>query len=533
MKSAPLRILFLCAGVFVAALAGAQWSPPPPPHFESLDLPAVNGRIIFIGNLTRIPPSEPVWRDRKITVDVGQVLKGQTESQIDVIVRATDETIDQWYRGKHRLLIAILNDQPATIIDLSADELAVLTSDLRLLRRPNEIVDEMKRRIRAVKNAPPVPKFSRSFPNKEIANTPLAKQFNKYQDRFFLDVPADERLERLARKQLSSRDENEQVDGINALSLFFSPDNIRLISDLLKDQSAWRRYRYTGSGQMFAYEQNRVRLTAFQVLKNHKVAVDPPQIVRPEKVEEQVEAMEVTNANDVQKLATYPNLSEIYLLDQNLTSEQFALVAHQKSLRYLFLEGSNVRDSDLAKLATLPRLRYVALANTSITDRGLLDLVKSKTLKRIDLGSSVTEAGMTTLRRKRPDLVLKQDAFASLAVLRGKRIEIPMNFDQNYSLYGSENSASSIRRRSYALIVSGGNAANLEETLREMLPPLGWKPRPNNRWDRHRLPIGKGPNAKFDWIYLQSPAEWWPPKLGSPKFGERVVVVSYNVDPAH
>ncbi len=530
MKSAPLRLLLLCAAFVLAAFAGAQWSPPPPPHFESIDLPAANGRVIFIGKLVALPSKGNVWEPRRIPISVEKLLKGKAETRVDVLVRVSDEELSRWNSESARLLVSIPEDEQASIIDLSSPDLAVMTADLRLLRKPDEVIAELKSRIEATKGAPPVPKFSRSFPNLKIAGTPLSKQFNKYRNTFFLDVPADGRLEQIAKKQAAGSDAAARIEAINALELFFTPANVELIRGLLKDETGWLSMRRTEQNRLLGYRTNPVRWAAYSALGHHQIVVPPPPSMDPGDGNGQVMAIELDKGSisdaDLNNLASYPNLSELYLSGRKLTPEQWALVGQQKSLRYLFLEGSNIRNEDLPSLTKLPNLRYLALANTAVTGDGVKILANSKSLRRIDAGQRVSETAILDLHRLRPDITVKPDPFTLLV---GRRTEQPIEFGQNWQIYAGSDVPTIIRRRSFALVLSAPAAEGLEKTLRQRLPALGWKPGGRGQAEWTRATVTEG--SKLDEIDIDPGVL---PNVGPDlNFGERIILVSYYVDPTH
>lgn len=538
MKPAALRILFACVAVIVATLAGAQWSPPPPPHFESIDLPAVNGRVIFTGRLTQLPSKDNRWEERRFPISVDQVLKGKAADKVDILARISDEELLKWKSESSRLLVSVPAEGPASIIDLSSVDLAVMTVDLRLLRKPDEVLAELKKRIAETKNGPPVPTFSRSFPNWKLAGTPLTKQFNKYRQNFFLDVPADERLEKLAQKEAVAPDVDSRIEAIGALSLFMSPANVELIRGLLKDEVGWTPFLYTENDRLLTYRTNVVRHTAFQALEKLKVGVLQPVDQDPPAKSAQVIGVELEtepfSVEEFRSLKSYPNLAELYLAGRKLSEEEFTLIGQQKNLRDLYLEGSNIRDKDLARLADMPKLRYIALTNTAVTEAGLRALANVKTLRRVDVGQSVTEKGIAALRHLRPDLVITPDPFAFLAPLKGRRIDQPIGFRADYAIYTTPDSVSTVRRRSFALVVPGPHVDEIEALLQRKLPALGWGMSPADGTWLRKTAAPAGLIKKVDEIDLV-PERFTPqPTLDRDlRFGERVILVGYSVDPAH
>lgn len=533
MKAA---LLFFAAFV-LSAVAGAQWSPPPAPHFESIDLPAANARAIFLGTLKQLPTTERTWEGQKLTFTVKQVLKGKPGDTAEALVRSNDESLGLWISKPSELLVSINEDGKGSVIDLSSPDLAVLTSDLKLLRKRDDVVKAVRERIQAVNGAPAVPVFSRSLPNWKLAGTPLTKQFNQYRNYFVLDIPADARLEKSARAQIKLPDREARLDAIRALSLFVTPENLALIKSMLNDEIGWERHQFVDVDRLLVYRSNPVRNLASEQLRRLKSEPWTPSVEPTDRLQ-QVIAVELDkkplNEEDFKVLSSYPNLSELYFTGRKLTPAWLEVAAQQKNLRSLFLEDTNVTDKDLPRLASLPRLSYLALTETGVTDAGLASLSKIKSLRRVDVGQKVTAAGIKAFQKLRPDVAVKPDPFAFLSFLKARRVYQPIDFAQNGTLYGQGDEGTSLRRRTFVLVVPAEQAGTMEVTLLQKLPPRGWQKGPSvpATWTRPSLMIGLPQDRRGDEIDLAVDQRSTQPVLDrNLVFGERLILVSYNVDP--
>jgi Leucine-rich repeat (LRR) protein len=119
--------------------------------------------------------------------------------------------------------------------------------------------------------------------------------------------------------------------------------------------------------------------------------------------------------NGVRELRALPRLKNLNLYltlvtDQGLDSFRKEDYRSATKIERLNLDKCPITDSGLAHLASLKSLAWLHLGGTAITDAGLTELAKLETLKEaIVTKTETTLEGVETLRRKRPDMNLRDN----------------------------------------------------------------------------------------------------------------------------
>ena len=100
----------------------------------------------------------------------------------------------------------------------------------------------------------------------------------------------------------------------------------------------------------------------------------------------------------MRQLATFKNLTELYLIDAPITDAGMKQLATLKYLTTLTIEGTQVTDVGLTELAPLTNLTSLDIARTQVTDTGIKQLSVLKNLTKLDIGhTQVTDIGLKDL----------------------------------------------------------------------------------------------------------------------------------------
>jgi len=223
------------------------------PVCESLDFmiahadKAVVGRIIDFGTAT--PAKFGTAYQQPFAVAVEETLKGADLQQLSLDL---DQTWGSQFGWKlpfshgddslihsHRLLIVQRINEPPYgphffVFDLDSGGLSVVTADLTVLTKPDDIMraakDDIRRTPMSVKPKPG-DSFTWVTPQEPLKGTAYHG--------CDVVVPIDERLEKRAHNLLSEPDNKNITEGhlaaLRAIRFFKSDDNIRLLNGLLND----------------------------------------------------------------------------------------------------------------------------------------------------------------------------------------------------------------------------------------------------------------------------------------------------------
>lgn len=463
-----------------ATLALGQWSPPAPPTFQAIDLPTTDSWTIVLARIAAFKETGD-YRNQPATLAVERTLRGPSTRRLDVRLGNTAEELKKRQAQGDRLLVFVPWDPEAvsTSIDLSDKDLAVMTADLKVLRQPEEVIRAVEERLRKNPDLRKARSFDLNLPVEKVAGTPLAKVYGAdYNKRILVRVPVDERLERYARSALDSGRPERFNEGLRALGLFSSPDDVARVRPFLFDETGWTNQEAWNEGRFYRWRANGVRDAAFQALQAMGQKVDPPISFDPPLPHDRVEAVEIDSGDrsgtKPEDLAQYSRIKEIFARGANLNSEEWRMVTGTKSLRRLILDGSNFGDGDLDPMTGLSNLDYLGLGGTSVTDAAVPAIARLKALRSVDLAGSITPAGVESLRRLRPDLTVREDDLAFLSALHPRRVDLTFQTIQGWFVAGGVALHDALDLRVTAYVFPAG-AEGVDGLLRRGMVSHGWK----------------------------------------------------------
>lgn len=115
----------------------------------------------------------------------------------------------------------------------------------------------------------------------------------------------------------------------------------------------------------------------------------------------------------VKKLMKLKKLVHVSLVVQGATpgDDLAEDLAGLTELRDLGIAHATISDAGVKKLAALPKLRSLGIRSANLTDAGLLEVAAMKSMVAVNFASSkVTQDGIDELWKKRPDLLMVNDA---------------------------------------------------------------------------------------------------------------------------
>lgn len=537
MKLLPRVLLFLAA-LLAATTALAQWTGPPP--MQSIDLPAANSKEVVTGILLDFAKGGDPYGGFDLTIDVTETIKGDFHGRIRLHINRASEELLRWKRLGSPLLLAIPRDarQEPTILDLSDENLAVFTADLKLLRSSEEVLRVMKELVRKTPGTDKVDEYTRHVPASQInGKLPVQERSGSFSrigqlEMIAVRVPVDERLEKYGQKLVNSKSGGERIQGIDIIRRFNTPNNVNRLKELLSDP-AWTWTFNSETNKTIVYNINSVRLAAFDALKSMGISSTRPVTEDPVEPRARVVSVDLQNrvltAADIEDLNQYPKLIDLSVASDKLDSGVLTSISRLKPLKMLYLQGTDINDEGLAHLAGLPNLAYLNLASTQITSGGLEVLSKFKALRRVDLGFGESDPGVKRLRQLRSDIEIQPDEFEFLSKLKPQRTELGFG---GRTVHAKNGFSPEVWR--YGLVFPAESADEVDALLRKELPKRGWKlgiPGPDSaisgyHRDRSTLPP-PNPGMHRDVVYLpEAPVAGYEQIWGvkSPPDG-RVVII--------
>src|SRR5262249_51934616 len=165
-----------------------------------------------------------------------ETLKGEHRDRLRVRLPQPASILAGWKDRSSRLLLAAEGDPPAAtgVIDLADQELQVLTADLTLLRKPDEVIRAANETVRRLPGVKRIATFSLRVPREAVAGTRW-EAYYQTGGYVTVTVPVDERLEKRAREYLSSKSYGQREEGARALRYFKSDENLTRVKALLND----------------------------------------------------------------------------------------------------------------------------------------------------------------------------------------------------------------------------------------------------------------------------------------------------------
>jgi len=507
---------------------------------QSIDLPAVNSKEIFTGSLIDFGARNDQTGRSDLSIEVTESIKGELRGRVHLHVFSPEQDLLRWKRLGSPLLVAMPGDarQEPTIIDLSDDNLAVFTADLKLLRTSEDVLRVMRERVRKSSGVKNIDEYTRHVPVSQIeGKLPAQRTSGSFSrigqlETIALRVPVDERLEKYGQKLVTSKSLGERIQGIDIIRRFNTPGNIDRLKQMLSDP-AWTWTFNSTTNKTIAYSINSVRLSAFEALQSMGVSCPRPFAEDPADPLARVVSVDLMNraltAADIDDLNQYPRLIDLSVASDKLDSGVISSIGRLKPLKILYLQGTDITDDGLARLAELPNLAYLNLANTPVTSIGLATLSKFKALRRVDVGFGESDPGVVRLRELRPDIEVQPDEFAFLAALKPTRTELGF---AGRTVHASDGLSPEIWR--YGLAFPAEVSDEVYALLRKELPKRGWKlgiPGPDYAiigYHRDRSPLPPpDPGMQRDVVYLpEPPLEGYGPIWGvkAPP-GSRLVVI--------
>jgi hypothetical protein len=204
---------------------------------ESIESTVLNADIVVVGKLVTFG-GEPVDETgrRPATIAVAETLKGEHGERLSLQLLHSVSVLTKWKQDAGLLLVAVQGDGPTgtRVIDLADKELAVLTADFTLLRKPEDVLRSARETILRLPGVKRIDTFRLQVPAATVAGT---KWQTYYQTGGYitLTVPVDERLEKRAREYIGSQSYRQREEGAQALRYFRSDENIARVKALLND----------------------------------------------------------------------------------------------------------------------------------------------------------------------------------------------------------------------------------------------------------------------------------------------------------
>lgn len=248
---------------------------PGPTYVPRLDTMAVNSATVSVVVIVDLCTPTSCGQASNVIVNAEEHLKssGWTEhstgSRYAFQINAQAATLADWKAGANRLLVfdhlgsdPSWGNQKQKVIDLSARDLRVLTTDMSILRGPEQIVEATRKAIGRHPNVYGMLTFSKSIPA-EIAHELGVTVWP------MTTVPADADLEQWALSALDSREDGERAQAASALGYFPSEENASRLQRLLDDPALSNN----GPGAVNSYF---VRRSAYESLVRMGVRVSEP-----------------------------------------------------------------------------------------------------------------------------------------------------------------------------------------------------------------------------------------------------------------
>lgn len=399
----------VCISLFVAVEAQAQ---PLVGGVESIECSVANSLLVVVGTIVEVHPKEEADTSVGVqaTMLVEETLKGSHGDRRRVRLRRPAADLAGWKERSTRLLV-VQSDPPTDtdVIDLTDKGLAVLTSDLTLLRKPEDVIRAVKETVRRMPGVTRIETYRLRVPNRATVAGTKWEETYKTGGYIRVAVPVDDRLEKLAIEYVRTKNSEQRQEGAALLRYFKSDENVARAKALLDDPN-WGYSQRAEENRGVEVRSYGVREMAYSTLNYWGVKVEKPitreEVWKPDAVRLVSLANQKVSDADLKKLASFKNLESLLLLNSDVTDEQLKELAGLAHLRELYLGGTQVTDEGLKHLAALKNLRYLGLGSTPVTDAGLKVLAGFPSLQKLDLDGAkkVTAGGLAELHKLRPDL---------------------------------------------------------------------------------------------------------------------------------
>lgn len=354
-------------------------------HAESIEYQAAHADHIVLATIVDISDFDESTGTVEVELSISETLKGEHSDKRRITLQYPKSIVETWTSNEHELLLFGRNDNPVclSVIDLSGEELVVLTEDLVALTDRKAVVEQAKRAIAQLMHHESRGGFSLAVPYEAVAGTSLGIYYGTG-GRTQVVVPINEKLQTRARKLASSDRYLECLDGANALSYFKNDENIAILKGLLDDPK-WAYERHAQYNFGIEVHHFGIRKAAYESLKEWGLDIERP-VFREE--HERFDLVQL-----------------IVLDDEQVKSGMINGLGRFENLDILYVSNTSVGDEDLKTIATYKKIRDLNLAGTSITDEGLKHLISLKSLKYLHVANTkVTEMGLSGLMELLPDL---------------------------------------------------------------------------------------------------------------------------------
>jgi len=408
-----ISLVAACISPVVSVQAHAQ------PLFsdaESIECTVANADLVVLGRLVEFGGGGQAngREGREATIAVEEILKGERHQRLRVDLSDPVSALTGWKVHSRRLLVAVKGDVPtaATVIDLSDENLEVLTAEFRLLRDPEDVIQVAKETVRRMPAAVRrIHTFGLVVPRDAVAGTTWEKYYATG-GHLRLQVPVDERLEKKALDSIRSESLQRREEGVRALRYFKTDENIARVKRLLSDPG-WAYLHHAGENKGLEVRIYTVREESYQALKYWGVDAENPmtreEILKPGSVKTVSLSNTQVTDTDLKELARFENLENLFLWNTAVTDARLKELGGLKNLKSLYLGGTEVTDQGLKHLAGLKSLQHLDLRSTKVTDQGLEVLAGYQSLQKLDLGRApVTDEGVAELRKRCPGLKIER-----------------------------------------------------------------------------------------------------------------------------
>ena len=191
----------------------------------------LNADTVAVATLMKYDLARDATTIVSATFSIDETLKGDPPKTLNVPINRAFRTFEGWVEGKSRMLLARTGGT-YKVIELTDPHLAVLRSDLTVLRDAQSVVRAVRETVSSVPGPTTVDTMLLSVP------WTVAKFVRPTSGMGLdLEVPIDSRLERWALASYRSKDPMRRLEAATALGHFKSEKNIAVLKGMLTDPS--------------------------------------------------------------------------------------------------------------------------------------------------------------------------------------------------------------------------------------------------------------------------------------------------------
>lgn len=380
-------------------------------HTHTVEYVANNAGVVVLGRVVKLEEARSSYATIA-TIDVEETLKGAHRDSCRLTVGLPPEVVVEWKDKSRQVLVTTYDGKEAlTVIDLGSDELAVLTADFALLRRPEDVIRCFREAIRRS------PGVTRTLSVGLHVPSEITKRVKDWSvcHGVIATVPVDEALENVARKYVLSDDLQTRRDGVEWLRYFRSEENVARAKELLSD---------SGTSVLHDAEHNKgvevriylVRQAAYETLAYWGFEVEKP-LIREEirrEAEKKSGGPDAADAKPTAKTsARDDNLTADSATNPEMADKVYRGVDSIRNGNH-YAEAVHVDVSDeeypskvMGMFRIMPKVETIIVAGPRYTDWHLERLAELAALRTLVLDSTdITDAAIERLRRARPELAV-------------------------------------------------------------------------------------------------------------------------------